>query len=145
MSRPFRFKQFNIVQENAAMKVGTDSVLLGSWAPSTNPKRILDIGTGTGILALMLAQRFSRAELIAVELDRDALVDAEFNVAHSNWSERISVLQGDFMDLSFSNHFDLILSNPPYFPADTFSPVAKRSLATKRKGKHCFFLAFESK
>lgn len=111
----FTFKQFRIVQDRCAMKVGTDSIVLGSWLPVHGAKRILDIGTGTGILALMLAQRSSSEVMIdAVELDQDAVVQAEENVNESPWRERIKVIHHDILTFD-APHYDLIVSNPPYF------------------------------
>lgn len=134
MSRPFAFKQFTIFQENAAMKVGTDSVLLGSWASVKDPSNILDIGCGTGILSLMMAQRYENAKILAIELDKNALKDAVINVTQSNWKDRIELIEGDFLSAEFSQPFDLILSNPPYFPDDTRSPISNRSLARNGNG-----------
>lgn len=118
------------------MKVGTDSVLLGAWVQSSNPKSILDIGSGTGLLSLMMAQRFSKASIQGIEIDSDALIDARRNVSHSDWEDRIELIQDDFITHVFNQKFDLIISNPPYFPADTASPDSKRVLA--RKGQSDF-------
>ena len=111
----FRFKQFTINQDKCAFKVGTDGVLLGACANVTGMKRILDIGTGTGLIALMLAQRCD-AEIIAIEPDNDSFVQASANVRLSKWSGRIRIenctLQNFYPD---NTSFDLIVSNPPYF------------------------------
>ena len=112
----FEFKQFRIEQQKAAMKVGTDGVLLGAWTPVEDSRRILDIGTGTGLIALMLAQR-SNAWIDAVEIDELACEEAEFNFAQSPWNERLKVFNTDFQmfaDLPFEP-YDLIVSNPPFF------------------------------
>lgn len=138
MSNPFHFKKFSIVQENAAMKVGTDSVLLGSWVSAVQPTFILDIGCGTGLLCLMMAQRFPKAQIIGIEIEDEAIIDAEFNIKNSDWKDRIHVQNADFSSVSFSQSFDLILSNPPYFPSDTASPINKRSVA--RNGMEFSFL-----
>lgn len=118
------------------MKVGTDSVILGSWVEFTNPNLILDIGCGTGLLSLMMAQRFPESNIAGVEIEADALIDARVNVSSSKWKDRIELIHGDFINYSFNRKFDLIISNPPYFPADTPSPDSKRSLA--RKGQNDF-------
>ena len=95
----FQFKQFRIEQNRAAMKVGTDGVLLGSWTPTGDAFRILDVGTGTGLVALMLAQR-STAEIDALEIDQLAFEEAMFNFEQSAWSGRLNCIQGDFNTFS---------------------------------------------
>ena len=82
----FKFKKFDIRQTNSAMKVGTDGVLLGAWAYATQPNRILDIGTGTGLVAMMLAQRFPNAHVDAVEIDDSAIIDAKYNFTNSSFT-----------------------------------------------------------
>lgn len=113
----FRFKQFTIIQEKSAMKVGVDSVLLGAWAPLTNPSRILDIGTGTGLLALMMAQRSPQSLIDAVEIDRDAFEEACYNVQQSKWADRITVIHKSFQQFAeeCTEKYDFIICNPPYF------------------------------
>jgi len=112
----FEFKQFRIEQHKAAMKVGTDGVLLGAWTPVNDARRILDVGTGTGLIALMLAQR-SAAKIDAVEINESACEEAEFNFAQSPWNDRLKVFYTDFQ--VFANlppdPYDLIVSNPPFF------------------------------
>lgn len=115
MKKPFRFKQFEIYQDQTAMKVGTDGVLLGAWAQLQQGNRILDIGTGTGLIALMLAQRFNEATVDAVELDDNAYAQAKDNVLNSKFKERIQVHHSSIQDYSPTNTFDLIVSNPPFF------------------------------
>ena len=111
------------------MKVGTDGVLLGAWTQVNNARRILDIGTGTGLLALMLAQRFS-AEIDAIEVDRDAAFQAKENVLQSPWSDRIQVIHISLQDfLKQKRKYDLIVVNPPYFTDALQAPDPKRSLA----------------
>jgi len=112
----FEFKQFRIEQEKAAMKVGTDGVLIGAWTPVNDALRILDVGTGTGLIALMLAQR-SNARIDAVEIDKLACEEAEYNFAQSPWNDRLTVINTDFQmfaNLPFEA-YDLIVSNPPFF------------------------------
>lgn len=111
----FRFKEFYVKQEQSAMKVGTDAMLLGALVQSRKPDTILDIGTGTGVIALMLAQRFSRAKIAAVELDALSAEEASFNFRNSPWNSHLSIIQSDFLEYAFDQSFDLIVSNPPYY------------------------------
>jgi len=125
----FHFKQFTIYQDHCAMKVGTDGVLLGAWTHVEQAKRILDIGTGTGLIALMLAQR-SSAEIDAIEIDSDAASQARENVQRSPWSHRIHVLHTSLQDyLKEKKKYDLIVANPPYFTDSLKTPDNRRSLA----------------
>ncbi len=125
----FRFKEFLIRQERSAMKVGTDGVLLGAWAESYNPHYILDIGTGTGLIALMMAQRFADASIDAIEIDPDSASEAADNVSASPWSRRIRIIQSDFLIWESTVPYDLILCNPPYFKNSLLPPRADRSTA----------------
>lgn len=112
----FQFKQFTIQQENAAMKVGTDGVLLGAWADTNHIHSVLDIGTGTGLIALMMAQR-SEAIITAIEIEGNAYLDACLNIQNSPWSERIKVVHSSFQKYLINNlhQFDCVVCNPPYF------------------------------
>jgi tRNA1Val (adenine37-N6)-methyltransferase len=112
----FEFKKFRIEQGKAAMKVGTDGVLLGSWAPVNGERRILDVGTGTGLIALMLAQR-SDAMIDALEIDALACEEAKFNFEQSPWGDRLRVYHIDFQQFADygGGNYDLIISNPPFF------------------------------
>ncbi|WP_192903088.1 tRNA(1)(Val) (adenine(37)-N(6))-methyltransferase TrmN [Photorhabdus khanii] len=114
----FTFKQFFVGHDRCAMKVGTDGVLLGAWTPVSGKKAILDIGCGSGLIALMLAQRTDEnTKIDAVELDTDAALQAQENIEQSPWQRKINVYQqdiGDFAD-RYSQCYDLIVSNPPYF------------------------------
>ncbi len=114
----FTFKQFFVAHDRCAMKVGTDGVLLGAWAPVDNAGCILDIGTGSGLIALMLAQRASPAcRIDAVELDAEAAAQARENAGASPWADRISVLASDVHQVArdAAARYALIVSNPPYF------------------------------
>ena len=124
----FAFKQFTVYHDRCAMKVGTDAVLLGAWADVSQAQRVLDIGTGTGIIALMLAQR-SEAEITAVDLDESAFIQAKENVHQSPWDERIEVIHQDIRHFFVDKPFDCIISNPPYFVDNLKSPDRQRSLA----------------
>jgi tRNA1Val (adenine37-N6)-methyltransferase len=127
----FRFKQFTVRQGGAAMKVGVDSVLLGAWACVDHAVHILDVGAGTGLLALMMAQRFPGALIDAVEIDKDAHRQAIDNVTNSPWSMRIRVICDDFIHYAEQCplRYNLIISNPPYFTASLKPADAKRNVA----------------
>ena len=110
----FQFKQFTVWHQKCAMKVGTDGVLAGALAPVEGMKHILDVGTGSGLIALMLAQRCHEANIRAIEIDDDAAAQAEENFAASPWAERLQLIHGDFNEDVSNKLFDLIVSNPPY-------------------------------
>lgn len=124
----FSFKQFTVWHDKCAMKVGTDGVLLGAWTDVSNANSVLDIGTGTGLVALMIAQRCN-AEILAIEIDNNAAIQASNNKDLSPWSERISVLQSDFKTFESNTKFDVIVSNPPYFSNSLLPPDLKRRAA----------------
>lgn len=126
----FQFKQFAIRQDKCAMKVGTDSLLLGAWVNASDCLRILDIGTGTGILAMMLAQRTVGA-IDAIEIDEDAYNQAVENINNCKWKDRISLYNQSYQDFSqnCTVKYDLIISNPPYFDSSIKAPELKRAIA----------------
>ncbi len=126
---PFRFKQFSIEHDRCAHKVGTDGVLLGAWVESENPKTILDVGTGSGLIALMLAQRFPSAQITGIELDQPSAEQAQENAANSPFANRIEIIQSDFLSHAFTKKFDLIVSNPPFFKGNTSSGNSERDRA----------------
>lgn len=134
MKKPFEFKHFTIHHDRTAMKVGTDGVLLGAWTSIDHqPDSILDIGTGTGVIALMLAQR-SGAELIdALEIDSDAYEQAVENSENSDWGDRLFCYHAAFdefvEEMQDEEKYDLIVSNPPFYSADYSSGDAKRDQA----------------
>ena len=113
--KPFQFKQFAVHQDKTAMKVGTDGVLLGAWANGDKAKNILDIGTGTGLIALILAQRFPDTTIDALEIDADAFKQAQANFTASSWSLRLNAVQGALQSFKSLKKYDLIISNPPFF------------------------------
>jgi tRNA1Val (adenine37-N6)-methyltransferase len=125
----FQFKQFTIWHQRCAMKVGTDGVLAGALAPVEGFKQILDVGTGSGLIALMLAQRCPKAQITAIEIDDDAAAQAAENFAASPWAERIHLIHGDFNEFTTETKFDLIISNPPYFTDALKNPDHQRSVA----------------
>jgi tRNA1Val (adenine37-N6)-methyltransferase len=115
MAKPFQYKHFRIEQDKSPMKVGTDGVLIGAWANASKKKKTLDIGTGTGLIALMLAQRFSNLTITGVELHEGAFENARTNFKNSNWSNRLSPILSDLNQYKPRKPFDLIVSNPPFF------------------------------
>lgn len=141
MTAGFRCKQFFVAQQQGAMKVSTDALLLGAWCPAPAQGDVLDIGTGTGILALMLAQRTLPAQSIdAVELDSAAALQAAANVRHSPWPTRIRVIERDILtypgspDHQSARRYRLIISNPPYFTAALVSQRPDKAAARHNSG-----------
>lgn len=137
----FQFKQFQVDQRDCAMKINTDGVLLGAMSGETlyhcEAPNILDVGTGTGVIALMLAQRFSLAHVIGVEIDAAAAERAFHNFEGSPFFNRIRLWQHDILKCDFEERFDLIVSNPPYF-LDALKNVDKRKEMARHAGKDFF-------
>jgi len=128
----FQFKQFSVDQTGCAMKINTDGVLLGALAEAHKPQNILDIGTGTGVIALMLAQRFSNSTIDAVEIDASAAKTAGTNLKNSPFADRLRLFPLSFegyFDTHPDRKYDLIISNPPFHLNSLESPQAKKSLA----------------
>lgn len=134
----FHFKQFSVRHDRSGMKVGTDGTLLGAWTNVTNTKNILDIGTGTGLIALMLAQRSVDAKIEAIEIDANAIADANENFSKSPWKDRLTLHHTRIQDFNSSEKFDLIVSNPPYFIGSFKPPEEKRITA-----RHAESLTFQ--
>jgi tRNA1Val (adenine37-N6)-methyltransferase len=125
----FSFKQFTINQDKCSFKVGTDGVLLGACADVSGRKKILDIGTGTGLISLMIAQRCD-AEIVAIEPDHDSFVQASENIRFSKWGNRIRLENCLFQNYAPENtKFDLIVTNPPYFIDSLNNPDPAKSIA----------------
>jgi tRNA1Val (adenine37-N6)-methyltransferase len=128
----FQFKQFSIEQDRCAMKIGTDGVLLGAWTPIENhPNSILDIGTGTGVIAMMLAQRTSSSQIDALEIDEDAYEQATDNFENSPWNDRLYCFHAgldEFVEEP-EDEYDLIVSNPPFYTDEYKSGTEQRDLA----------------
>jgi tRNA1Val (adenine37-N6)-methyltransferase len=123
----FNFKEFTIHQDKSAFKVGTDGVLLGAYATLDGVKNILEIGSGTGLISIMLAQR-CKALITAIEPDYDSFVQSCENVSSCNWKDRIKVLNSDLQSLTaVPDRFDLIITNPPYFSDSLKSPDFRKS------------------
>lgn len=132
MSKPFKFKEFQVNQDHCAMKIGTDAVLLGAWSSiNKNPFAILDIGAGTGVLALILAQR-SHAEIIdAIEIDDDAYEQCVDNFENAPWSDRLFCYHASLEEFTeeIEDKYDLIISNPPFYSEDFKTESTQRDLA----------------
>lgn len=130
----FRFKHFAVDTSGCGQKLGTDSVLLGAWAGLDGARTVLDLGAGSGVLALMCAQRSESAAITALEIDPAACDAAGANVAASPWSRRIDIVNADVLTFSPAGAYDLIISNPPYFRQGDASPVAARAAARHGSG-----------
>lgn len=124
----FSFKQFTVDDSNCGMKVGTDGVLLGAWTEIGNAARILDAGCGSGLIALMIAQRSPEVMVTGIEIDPDAASDASANAAGSMFSNRIEIICDNYMSM-VDRKFDLIVSNPPFFTESLHSPRRSRASA----------------
>ena len=146
----FRFKQFAVRHDRCAMKVGTDGVLLGAWASpaldgagdmaSGHALNILDVGTGSGLVALMLAQRFPHAEIDGIDIDEASVLQATENVNNSVFHNQISISRRDYTNIDlFCNKYGLIVSNPPFYKEDTLSGDVARDAA-----RHTSSLPFET-
>ena len=128
--KDFRFKQFNISDENSAMKVGTDAVLLGASVDVSETNNILDVGTGSGIVATMLAQR-SKANIDAIDIDKASIEDAQNNFHNCPWKNRLTAIHSSLQEYVkiTSKKYDLIVSNPPFFSNSLKSLIYARSLS----------------
>lgn len=127
MSSGFTFKRFTVNHALCAMKVGTDGVLLGAWAEGG--RRVLDIGTGSGLIALMMAQRYPTAHVTAIDIEPDACLQARENALRSPFAERISVEETALQDFAADEQFDAIVCNPPFYAATPASKTAQRTMA----------------
>ncbi|MGB0177543.1 MAG: tRNA1(Val) (adenine(37)-N6)-methyltransferase [Owenweeksia sp.] len=135
----FRFKQFTIHHDQCAHKVGTDGVLLGAWVKPKKARSILDIGSGSGLIALMMAQRFPEAGIMGVELDKASYLQSVENIEASPFRERVAIYHDDFLKHDFKDRtFDLIVSNPPFFDRAYLSGNSVRDRA-----RHTFSLSHD--
>lgn len=126
----FKFKQFTIHQDQCAMKVSTDSCILGAWFARkvTEPATILDIGSGTGLLMMMIAQK-TKSQIHGIELDLSCFKQLQENVARCSWKDRLLAIHGDARNHVFSSQYDLIISNPPFYEADLPSANSEENMA----------------
>jgi len=141
----FAFKQFTIAQDRCAQKIGTDGVLLGAWAaPESTPHTILDVGAGTGVIALMLAQRFTRAQVDAMELDTDAHAQATENFEDSPWGDRLFCYHASFQEFyeELEDRYDFIVSNPPFYDASSLKDAGQVA-ASRQQARFDDALPFE--
>ncbi|SJN33152.1 tRNA (adenine37-N(6))-methyltransferase TrmN6 [Sphingobacterium sp. JB170] len=138
MNSIFRFKRFQVDQSNCAMKINTDGVLLAGIVQPFNAQRILDIGTGTGVIAMMLAQKFPSASVHGVEIDEAACKQASLNFGASDFNERLEVIASSFQQMKPAMPYDLIVSNPPFYTRSLHSPDPRRRIA-----KHADEVFFE--
>jgi tRNA1Val (adenine37-N6)-methyltransferase len=127
--KPFQFKQFAVQQANSSMKVGTDAVLLGCWADVGRATAVIDVGTGTGVIALFCAQRNPAARIDAIEIDHGSVCDARLNFEQSPWSDRLHVTEGDYLGFRPARQYDMVISNPPYFSRSLRASDPVRSTA----------------
>lgn len=125
----FKFKHFDVKQADSAMKIGTDAMIFGALIDAEGKTRALDIGTGTGVLSLMVAQKNPDIYITASEIEATAAAEAAYNFQHAPFAGRLKVLPGDFLQLEAEAPFDLIFSNPPYFENSSKSLAANRNLA----------------
>lgn len=125
----FRFKQFAVLNDRTPMKVGTDGVLLGAWCPVEAARQVLDVGTGCGVIALMIAQRAEFAHIDGIDIEHDAIVEASVNFSRSPWSKRLTAREVDFNSIVGQESYDLIVSNPPYFSDSLLPRDESRSMA----------------
>lgn len=131
----FKFKQFAVSHDRSSMKVGVDGVLIGCWAESENPRTILDVGTGCGLIALIMAQRYPEAKITGIDIDKASVEEAVGNAAGSPWSDRVAIKEMSFSEeyCRFQQQadvrYDLIVSNPPYFNAGVKVVSTPREIA----------------
>ena len=128
-TKNFNFKQFSIYGGQSGMPVSTDGVLLGAWVNLAKKTSVLDIGTGTGLLALMVAQRFPEASISAIDIDQHAIHAAAINIEQSPWQDRICLHHGSILTTDFPQLFDAIVCNPPYFNSGAQAQQSQRATA----------------
>lgn len=137
--KPFHFKQFSINHQQSSMPVGTDAVLLGASITLNKPERILDVGTGCGVLALIMAQRLPTSQIDAIDIDLDSIIEAEQNFLNSPWSNRLNGSKTSFQEYN-NSPYDLIISNPPYY--QNSYPIRSESRRLARSQEQLTFTDF---
>lgn len=157
--KPFRFRQFTVNQSKDVFRVGTDGVLLGALADISGKKKFLEVGTGTGLISLMLAQRNPHCQITAIDINEKAVLLAKENFENSPFSDRLSVMQSDFKNFNDDESYDLIVSNPPYFDENSSAKdavarqkikldfndlIKKSSELIIDEGTFCVIIPFES-
>lgn len=157
--KPFRFRQFTVNQSEDVFRVGTDGVLLGALADISGQKKFLEVGTGTGLISLMLAQRNPHCQITAIDINEKAVLLAKENFENSPFSDRLSVMQSDFKNFNDDESYDLIVSNPPYFDENSSAKdavarqkieldfndlIKKSSELISDEGTFCVIIPFES-
>lgn len=125
----FRFKKFSVSHSRSSMKVGVDGVLIGAWTKLNEKERILDLGTGCGLIALMCAQRSAQSQILGIDIDMDSVAEAKENFSGSPWADRLRAECVDFLDLYTEEPFSVIVSNPPYFDSGVRKGDSSRILA----------------
>ncbi len=125
----FHFKQFSILHQKEGLKVTTDACILGAFAKNENTKNILDIGTGTGVIALMLAQKYPEANVSAIDIQAVVVKQAKLNIEQSKFKDRINLHHGDIKTYNFDSQFDLIVCNPPYFTTHLVNSNKQKHIA----------------
>jgi len=133
MEKPFRFKQFSLAHSQSAQKIGTDSVILGSWLKADQASTILDVGSGCGLLSFMMAQKFPHAQVLGIEKDPPSHLESLENIDHNPFKERLRFLEADFAQWKSEERFDLIVSNPPYFESGQATERPARDNARRQK------------
>lgn len=134
----FHFKTFSVIQQKNAMKVNTDSVILGAYTTFVNPKMALDIGTGTGLLALMLAHKYPNLIIDAIEIEKESLQEAQLNFTHSPWGKRMNSINKALQQFVPNSKYDIIITNPPYFINSSKNPNQQKTTA-----RHTDYLSFQ--
>lgn len=137
----FQCKEFSLNHSKSSMKIGTDAILLSSLSPDNSPSKVLDIGTGCGIIALCMAQKHKLSEITAIDIDSDSIKEASFNFKNSKFNSRITAKEIDVISFSKERKekFDLIITNPPFFISSLESP-----LETRTKARHTSSLTFDN-
>ena len=135
---PFQFKQFKVGHDRCRTRVGTDAVVLGAWAECKKAERILDVGTGSGVIALMLAQRNDSAEVVGVEIDAEAAEQAKENALFSPWADRVTIEHADIQGYASrtDDRYDLIVCNPPFFSGGGLNAGSRLAMRTTKKLPH---------